>query len=230
MRLLCIVASVLCYTQTLALAVICALCFVLLAIVLYRPPFQVAAVNYFVLGTTTAALLTNAVLFRAAWSLKDVDQVTSSVYIEQRPFLTFAHPEALDAWAGGIGVALPREQLCKTVSEEHDELVAEVRSPRARAHAETGSFLLQAAASCSVCKLTNGVLSHLQLGSLWLYVVLLGPLWGKLAYDWVHYAFVNPVVARVSLWFKMRAARQQRQKLKEHERLRNQLAELGILK
>ncbi len=96
-------------------------------IVLYRPPFQVAAVNYFVLGTTSTALLTNIVLFRAAWSLKDIDHVTSSVYIEQRPFLTFAHPEALDAWAGGVGVALPREQLCKTVGEEHDVLVLEVR-------------------------------------------------------------------------------------------------------
>ena len=126
-RLLCIMASILCYTQTLALAVICALCFVLLVIVLCRPPFRVAAVNYFVLGTTTAALLTNVILFRAAWSLKDIDHVTSSVYIEQRPFLTFAHPEALDAWAGGAGVALPREQLCKTVSDEHDTLVLEVR-------------------------------------------------------------------------------------------------------
>ena len=125
-RLLCIVASVLCYTQTLALAVICTLCFVLLMIVLYRPPFQVAAVNYCVLGTTSTALLTNVVLFRAAWSLKDIDHVTSSVYVEQRPFLTFAHPEALGAWAGGMGVALPREQLCKTVSEEHDVLVSEV--------------------------------------------------------------------------------------------------------
>ena len=126
MRLLCILASILCYTQTLALSVICILCFILLAVVLYRPPFRIAAINYCVLGTTAASLLTNAVLLRASWNLKDIDHVTSAVYPEQRAFSTFAHPEALDAWAGGAGVALPREQLCKTVSEGHDDLVAEV--------------------------------------------------------------------------------------------------------
>lgn len=125
-RLLCIVASVVCFTQTLALAVICVLCVILFVIVLHRPPFKVAAVNYCVLGTTMTALLTNAVLFRAAWSLKDIDHVTSTLYAEQRAFKTFAHPEALDAWVGGSGVALPREQLCRTASEEDNELVAEV--------------------------------------------------------------------------------------------------------
>lgn len=125
-RLLCVLASILCYTQTLALSVICILCFVLLAVVLYCPPFRVAAINYCVLGTTAASLLTNAVLLRASWTLKDIDHVTSAVYAEQRAFSSFAHPEALDAWAGGPGVALPQEQLCKTVSEDQDELVAEV--------------------------------------------------------------------------------------------------------
>ena len=128
-RLLCTVASVLCFTQTMALATICVLCFILFATVLYCPPFQVAAINYCVLGTTGAALLTNVVLFRAAWALKDIDHVNSVRYVEQRPFKTFAHPETLDAWAGGVGLALPREQLCLTVSEDHDEIVSEVSLP-----------------------------------------------------------------------------------------------------
>jgi|EP01046_Picozoa_sp_COSAG06_P037724 hypothetical protein len=62
-----------------------------------------------------------------------------------------------------------------------------------------------------------------QLGSIWLYVILLGPLWAKLAYDWVHFSLVKPNVARVKLWFKMRAARKERRKLKEIERLKQKL-------
>ncbi len=40
---------------------------------------------------------------------------------------------------------------------------------------------------------------------------------------------IKPAVARVSLWFKMRTARKQRKKLKEHERLMKELTELGML-
>jgi preprotein translocase subunit YajC len=46
----------------------------------------------------------------------------------------------------------------------------------------------------------------------------------------VHYALVAPAVARVSLWFKMRMARKQRKKLKEHKALYKELDGLGVLK
>ena len=40
---------------------------------------------------------------------------------------------------------------------------------------------------------------------------------------------VKPVVKRVSLWLKMRTARYQRKKLKQHERLRKELVDLGLI-
>ena len=186
-RFLCTAASVFCFTQTMALAVICVLCFILFATVLYKPPFAVAAVNFCALGTTAAALLTNVVLLKAAWALKDIDHITSQAsIIETRQFATFQDPEALISWAGTGGVAMPRGQVCFTVSAEHDHLVEE-------------------------------------LGSIWLYAILLAPLWLKLGCDWAHFSFIKPNVARAKLWMKMRIAKKQRRKLKEIERLKKQL-------
>ena len=63
-----------------------------------------------------------------------------------------------------------------------------------------------------------------------MYAVLLGPLWTKLAYDWAHYALIQPAVTRVALWYRMREARKQLKNVKRLERMEAELRHRGQLK
>ena len=193
-RILATAATVFCATQTMALTVVCALCLVLFFTVLARPPFQVGCMNFFALGTTATAFTANAIMLRAAWNTKDLDNVMASLWQErlQTRFSSFSHPEALEAWSegawgsGAAPSALPRDQLCRTAAEEDDELVA-------------------------------------ALGSWLLLLMLVAPAGVKLAFDWLYYSLVQPNWHRLMVWNKFRLAMAHRRKLERLKHLKKGL-------
>jgi len=161
-RWLSTAAAVFCAHQTLALTLICALNIVLVVVVLVQPPYQLAPMNFFVIGTTCAALATNIVLFHATWQLRDHDHPS-----EPDSFVGFSHPEAMQAWtvAAVDPVTLPIKTSCLPPTEADDWVSAELRTPW-------------------IWLMLCGAPLLLKLGADWLRLSVLAPQWRALATRW----------------------------------------------